>query len=206
MTDTPNPGKPNPGKPKLDPVLKLALDVGPLVVFFAVNARFDIFYATATFMVAVVAALLVTYAITRTWPVMPLLTAVVVVVFGALTLWLHDPSFIKVKPTIIYTLLGAALLGGYVFDKPVLATVLDTVFHLTAAGWRKLTLRWALFFLVMAVVNEAVWRTQTTDFWVKFKLFGFVPLTFVFMALQFPLISRHSVPDETPGDGSAGGE
>jgi len=200
MTDTPNPGK-----PKLDPLLKFALDVGPLVVFFAVNARFDIFYATATFMVAVVAAVLVSYAITRTWPVMPLVTAVVVVVFGALTLWLHDPSFIKVKPTIVYTLLGAALLGGYVLDKPVLATVFDTVFHLTAAGWRKLTLRWALFFLVMAVVNEAVWRTQSTDFWVKFKLFGFVPLTFVFAALQFPLISRHSVP-EASEDGSARGE
>ena len=198
MTDTPNPGK-----PKLDPLLKFALDVGPLVVFFAVNARFDIFYATATFMVAVVAAVLVSYAITRTWPVMPLVTAVVVVVFGALTLWLHDPSFIKVKPTIVYTLLGAALLGGYVLDKPVLATVFDTVFHLTAAGWRKLTLRWALFFLVMAVVNEAVWRTQSTDFWVKFKLFGFVPLTFLFAALQVPLISRHAAPEEASEEGSA---
>jgi intracellular septation protein len=105
---------------------------------------------------------------------------------------LHDDTFIKLKPTIIYTLFGGILLGGYVFDKPFLAILFDAMFHLTAEGWRKLTLRWALFFLVMAVVNEAVWRTQSTDFWVNFKLFGFVPLTFLFAALQFPLLTRYA--------------
>jgi intracellular septation protein len=189
-------------KPKLNPLLKLALDIGPLVLFFAANAKFGIFAATAAFMVAVVAAVLVSYVMIRQWPIMPVVTAIVVVVFGTLTLVLHDDTFIKLKPTIIYTLFGGILLGGYIFDRPFLAILFDAMFHLTAEGWRKLTLRWALFFLVMAVLNEAVWRTQTTDFWVNFKLFGFVPLTFLFAALQFPLLTRYAIepaPAETSG-------
>jgi intracellular septation protein len=188
-------------KPKLNPLLKLALDIGPLVLFFAANAKFGIFAATAAFMVAVVAALLVSYLTIRQWPIMPVVTAIVVVVFGTLTLVLHDDTFIKLKPTIIYTLFGGILLGGYVFDKPFLAILFDAMFHLTAEGWRKLTLRWALFFLVMAVVNEAVWRTQTTDFWVNFKLFGFVPLTFLFAALQFPLLTRYAAEPSAESSG-----
>src|SRR5712664_738965 len=165
-------------KPKLNPVLKLTLDIGPLVLFFAANAKFGIFTATATFMVAVVAALLVSYVMIHQWPIMPVVTAIVVVVFGGLTLALHDDTFIKLKPTVIYTLFGGILLGGYIFDKPFLTILFDSVFHLTAEGWRKLTLRWALFFLAMAVLNEVVWRTgqvlfedpkQATDFWVNFK-------------------------------------
>jgi intracellular septation protein len=179
-------------KPKINPLLKLALDIGPLVLFFVANAKFGIFAATGAFMVAVVAALLVSYVKIQQWPIMPVVTAIVVVVFGSLTLVLHDDMFIKLKPTIIYTLFGGILLGGYVFDKPFLAILFDAMFHLTAEGWRKLTLRWALFFLVMAVLNEVVWRTQSTDFWVNFKLFGFVPLTFLFAALQFPLLTRYA--------------
>jgi intracellular septation protein len=188
-------------KPKLNPLLKLALDIGPLVLFFAANAKFGIFVATAAFMVAVVAALLVSYVTIRQWPVMPVVTAIVVVVFGTLTLVLHDDTFIKLKPTIIYTLFGGILLGGYVFDKPVLAILFDAMFHLTGEGWRKLTLRWALFFLAMAVLNEAVWRTQTTDFWVNFRLFGFVPLTFLFAALQFPLLTRYAAEPSAESSG-----
>jgi intracellular septation protein len=180
-------------KPKLNPLLKLALDIGPLVLFFGANAKFGIFAATGAFMVAVVAALLVSYVMIRQWPIMPVVTAIVVVVFGSLTLMLHDDTFIKLKPTIIYMLFGGILLGGYMFDKPFLAILFDAMFHLTAEGWRKLTLRWALFFLVMAVLNEVVWRTQSTDFWVNFKLFGFVPLTFLFAALQFPLLTRYAI-------------
>src|SRR6266852_1972568 len=164
-------------KPKLNPILKLALDIGPLVLFVAANARFGIFAATATFMVAILVALAVSYAMTRHIAVMPVVTAVVVLVFGSLTLALHDETFIKLKPTIIYALFGGVLLGGYLFDKPFLAIVFDSMFHITEEGWRKLTLRWAAFFFALAVLNEAVWRTQSTDFWVNFKLFGFVPLT-----------------------------
>ena len=105
---------------------------------------------------------------------------------------LHDDTFIKMKPTIIYVLFGGVLLGGLVFNKPLLAIVFDSVFDLTDEGWRKLTLRWAMFFLALAVLNEIVWRTQTTDFWVSFKVFGVMPLTFVFAALQFPLLQKYA--------------
>lgn len=189
-------------KPKLNPLLKLALDIGPLALFFAANAKFGIFTATAVFMVAVVSALLASYAMTRQWPVMPVVTAVIVVIFGGLTLVLHDDTFIKLKPTIIYTLFGGLLLGGWFLDRPVLEILFDAMFHLTPEGWRKLTLRWALFFLVMAVVNEAVWRTQSTDFWVNFKVFGFMPLTLVFAALQVPLLTRYAVEDPASTESS----
>jgi intracellular septation protein len=179
-------------KPKLNPILKLTLDVGPLVLFFVANSRFGIFGATGAFMAAVVAALLVSYTMTRQWPIMPVVTAIVVLVFGGLTLALHDETFIKLKPTIIYVLFGGILLGGYILEKPFLAILFDSMFHLTPEGWRKLTLRWALFFFALAVLNEAIWRTQSTDFWVNFKLFGFVPITFVFAALQYPLLMRYA--------------
>jgi intracellular septation protein len=178
--------------PKLNPLLKLALDIGPLVLFFAANSRFGIFVATGVFMVAVVTALLVSYTMTRQWPIMPVVTAIVVMVFGGLTLALHDETFIKLKPTIIYVLFGGILLGGYIFEKPFLAILFDSMFHLTQEGWRKLTLRWTVFFFALALLNEAIWRTQSTDFWVNFKLFGFVPLTFAFAALQYPLLMRYA--------------
>jgi intracellular septation protein len=183
-------------KPQLHPGLKLALDIGPLILFFAANARFGIYAATAAFMVAVVVALGVSYALTRHLPVMPMVTAVVVLVFGGLTLVLHDELFIKLKPTIIYVLFGSVLLGGLAFRKPLLGMVFDSVFNLTEEGWRKLTVRWALFFLVLAVLNEIVWRTQTTDFWVSFKLFGVVPLTLLFGALQIRLLTKYEAKEE----------
>jgi intracellular septation protein len=187
-----------PAKHKLNPMLKLALDLGPLIVFFAVNARFGIFAATAVFMATIIAALAVSYALTRHIAIMPVVTAIVVLVFGTLTLVLHDETFIKLKPSIIYTLFGLTLLGGWLFDKPLLAIVFDAMFHLTEEGWRKLTLRWAAFFLVMAVVNEIVWRTQTTDFWVNFKLLGFTPLTFLFAAAQYRLLTRYATDQPNP--------
>ncbi len=180
-------------KKKLNPTLKLVLDIGPLILFFAANFKFGIFTATASFMVAVLIAIAVSYALTKHVAIMPVVTAVIVLVFGGLTLVLHDELFIKLKPTIIYLLFGGALLGGLYFNKPLLGIVFDSVFHLTEAGWRKLTWRWALFFLLLAVVNEVVWRTQTTDFWVSFKLFGVVPLTFLFGALQYPLLMKYGV-------------
>jgi intracellular septation protein len=179
-------------KPKLNPWLKIALDIGPLVLFFMANSRFGIYAATGAFMVAVLVALAVSYAITRHVAIMPIVTAIVVLVFGGLTLVLHDDLFIKLKPTIIYLLFGFVLLGGMAFGRNFLGIVFDSVFHLTDEGWRKLTIRWAVFFLFLAVLNEAVWRTQTTDVWVSFKVFGVVPLTFLFGALQYPLLMKYS--------------
>jgi intracellular septation protein len=205
-----------PHKPQLNPLLKLVLDLGPLVLFFLANSRpalflplvspllpadvasgerVGIFVATAVFMAAVVVALAISYALTRHLPVMPLVTAVVVLVFGSLTLILHDELFIKLKPTIIYLLFGGVLLGGLALGKPVLGVVFDSVFHLTEEGWRRLTLRWALFFLALAVLNEIIWRTQSTDFWVNFKVFGVVPLTFLFAAMQYPLLTKYEAPE-----------
>src|SRR5262247_3605798 len=153
----------------LHPALKLALDVGPLVLFFVGNARFGIFAATAIFMVAILAALAISYALTRRLPVMALVSAVIVTVFGGLTLVLHDETFIKVKPTIIYGLFAAVLGGGLLFGRSFIAIMFDQMFNLTPRGWRILTARWALFFLAMAMLNEVIWRSQSTDVWVAFK-------------------------------------
>ena len=187
-------------KNQLNPILKLVLDIGPLALFFAANAKFGIYVATGSFMVAVLIALAVSYSLTWHIAIMPLVTAVIVLVFGGLTLILHDDLFIKLKPTIIYVLFGGTLLAGLALGKPFLSILFDQMFHLTAEGWRKLTWRWSLFFFALAVLNEIVWRTQTTDFWVSFKLFGVVPLTFVFGALQMPLINKYSAPSSSsPG-------
>jgi len=181
-----------PAKQKLNPILKLVLDIGPLVLFFAANAKLGIFAATAVFMAAVLIALAVAYAMTRRTEVMPLVTAVIVLIFGGLTLILHNAEFIKLKPTIIYMLFGGTLLGGLAFGKSFLGILFDQMFDLTEEGWRKLTWRWGLFFFALAVLNEIVWRNFSTDVWVSFKLFGVVPLTFLFGALQYPLLTKHS--------------
>jgi len=185
-------------KPKLNPLAKLALDLGPLAIFIFVNSRFGIFAATATFMIAILTALAVSYALTRHIAVMPVVTAIVVLIFGSLTLILHDETFIKLKPTIIYALFGATLLGGYLFNKPLLAIVFDAMFHLTEDGWRKLTLRWAVFFFALAVGNEIARHMLTTNAWAWSKLVVFTPLTFVFAALQYPLIMRYASPEPNP--------
>ena len=187
-------------KPQLNPLLKLVLDLGPLLLFFFANSRYGIFAATGTFMVAVLAALAVSYAMTRHLPIMPVVTAIIVVIFGGLTLILHDATFIKVKPTIIYALFGAVLLGGLFFNKPLLGVVFDSLFQLTDEGWRKLTWRWALFFFLLAVLNEIVWRNFSTNAWVDFKVFGVTPLTFVFAALQTPLLRKYAVESAPAGE------
>ncbi len=178
-------------KSRLNPILKLALDLGPLVLFFVANARAGIFAATAVFMAAILVALVVSYALTRRLPVMTIVSAVIVVLFGGMTLILQDETFIKLKPTIIYLLFAAVLFGGLLLRKPLLEIVFDQMFHLREEGWRKLTIRWAMFFLALAALNEIVWRTQTTDVWVSFKVFGALPLTFLFAALQYPLLQKY---------------
>ncbi len=130
---------------------------------------------------------------------MPLVTAIVVVVFGGLTLWLQNDTFIKMKPTIIYLLFGGTLIGGLAFGRSFLGYMFDSVFRLTDEGWRKLTFRWGLFFLGLAILNEIVWRSVSTDTWVTFKVFAILPITFVFTLTQMPLINRHSLPSEEAG-------
>jgi intracellular septation protein len=207
-----------PAKSQLSPGLRLLLDLGPLLVFFVANARpalfapllapllpeslltgerAGIFVATAVFIPAILAALAVSYAMTRHLPAMPVITAVLVVVFGGLTLLLQDETFIKLKPTIIYVMFAAALLGGLLFGKSLLGMVFDSVFNLTDEGWRKLTLRWGVFFLALALLNEIIWRNFSTDAWVNFKVFGFLPLTLVFAMAQVRLLQKYAEPEAT---------
>ena len=180
---------------KMNPFLKLVLEIGPLAVFFLANASRGIFVGTAAFMVATVTALAVSYFLTRKIPLMPLVTAVFVVVFGGLTLWLADEMFIKIKPTIVNLMFAAILFIGLKTNRLFIKLVLDGAFHLTDRGWAVLTRAWAGFFLVLAVVNELVWRNTSTDVWVKFKVFGIMPLTLLFSVAMVPLIMRYTVPE-----------
>jgi len=174
------------------PLLRLALEAGPLGVFFLVNAKAGIYAGTAAFMVAITISLLVSRKIEKRYPVLPLVTAVFVLVFGGLTLALQDELFIKLKPTIVNSLFATILLVGLALGRSLLKPLLGTAIELDEAGWRTLTLRWGLFFLLLAALNEIVWRKFSTDAWVSFKVFGILPLTLVFAISQTPLIARHS--------------
>jgi intracellular septation protein len=176
-------------------VAKLAVELGPLLIFFGTNAAAGIYAGTAAFMAATLLSL--AYAKFRYGkiPVMPLVSAVIVFVFGGLTLYLHDDTFIKLKPTIVYSIFAALLVAGLAMKKPLLELLFGPVFKLNEEGWRKLTIRWAAFFVAMAVLNEFVWRNFSTDVWVSFKAFGFLPLTFLFAVLQVPLMQRYGEPE-----------
>ncbi len=189
-----------PPRKALNPIVKFALELGPLALFFIVYGRLGIFAATGVLMVGVLVTLVVSYVMLRRIPIMPLVTAVIVLIFGSLTIVLHDETLIKIKPTALYILFGAALFVGLWLKKPLLKILFDGALHVTDEGWRKLTWRWAFFFLALAVLNEIVWRTQTTDLWVKFKTFGFLPLTLLFALAQAPLIMKYETKDEAPGD------
>ena len=181
--------------------VKPVTEFGPLVVFFGCYFLFGLLPATAALIVATLAALAVTWGLERRLPLMPVITAVVVAVFGGLTLWLEDETFIKMKPTIVQVIFSLVLLGGLMAGKPLLKPLLGAAWQMDEAGWRKLTLRFAVFFAVMAGLNEAVWRTQTTDVWVTFKVFGILGLTVVFAASQIYLLQRHVLADDgTPGN------
>ena len=174
--------------------LNAAIEYGPLGVFFLTYFVAGIFPATAAIMVAVVIALAVAWFTQRRVPKVPLASGVLLMVFGGLTLWLQDETFIKMKPTIIYVMFSAVLLTGLAFRRPLLKPVLGHAWQLTGTGWNFLTRRFGLFFLVLAGLNELVWRTQSTDFWVSYKVFGTMGLIFVFTALQIGLIQRYQLP------------
>jgi len=177
-------------------LIKMALELGPLVVFFIANARADIFVATAWFMGAMVVSLALTWAILRRIAVMPLVTGVVVLVFGGLTLWLQDDTFIKMKPTITNSLFAAVLLGGLAFGQSLLKYVFGDVYKLRPEGWSKLTLNWGLFFVALAIINEVLWRNFSTDIWVAFKVWGVMPLTVIFSLTQVSLLNKYAPASE----------
>ncbi|MDX2145569.1 MAG: septation protein A [Rhodospirillaceae bacterium] len=173
--------------------LKLALEMGPLLVFFFCNARFGIFTATMVFMVATVAALAVSYTLVRKVPIMPLVGGAFVLIFGGLTIWLEDDLFIKLKPTIVNLLFAAILFAGLAMRRMFIKIVLEAAIQLTDAGWLILTRAWIAFFVVLAAVNEIVWRNFATDTWVSFKVFGIMPLTLVFSFALIPIIMKHQI-------------
>lgn len=172
--------------------VKLALDLGPLIVFFVVNSLHGIFPATAAFMAAIGASLAISWVINREIAPMPLITAVFVLIFGGLTLYLDNELFIKLKPTIVNLLFAAILFGGLAVRRPLLRPLLHSVLRLEDQGWRILTFRWALFFVFLAMINEVVWRGFSTDFWVSFKLFGVMPMTVLFGMAQMGLLKRYA--------------
>jgi intracellular septation protein len=171
---------------------KLALELGPLVVFFIVNARAEIFTATAWFMGAMVVSLILSRLVLKRIAIMPLITCAVVLVFGGLTLWLKDDTFIKMKPTITNVLFGSVLLGGLLFGQSLLKYVFGDVYKLKPEGWLILTVRWGIFFFVLAIINEILWRNFSTDVWVAFKVWGVMPLTVIFSMFQLPVLSKYA--------------
>ncbi|WP_375673066.1 septation protein A [Bartonella sp. TS82HLJMH] len=191
----------------LSPTIKFFLEMGPLVVFFLANYKGEwliknigffqnfskpIFPATAIFMIAIIISLSLSWILARKIPIMPLISGIFVLVFGFLTLWLHNDTFIKMKPTIINILFAIILFGGMFFKKPLLRYALDSTLKIDDLGWKKLTYRWALFFVFLALLNEVVWRNFSDNFWTSFKVFGVMPLTVLFMLTQMPLILKHS--------------
>lgn len=187
---------------KMPTLVKLAVEIGPLVLFFYMNSKLGIFDATMGFMVAISVALAVAWAFERRIPTLPLVTGIVVMVFGGLTLWLQDETFIKLKPTIVNACFALAIYTGLALKRNYIKTVMGSMINMDDEGWRILAWRWGFFFIAMAVLNEFIWRNFSTDFWVSFKVFGFLPITFVFAMLQISVMNRHSL-DKDAEDGDA---
>ncbi len=178
----------SPGTRKL---LATLCELGPLALFFFVNGRWDIFTGTAVFMAATVVAVPCYRFLEGRWPIMPIVGGFFILVFGGLTLWLQDETFIKLKPTIVNCLFGAILTGGLLFGRPLLKPIFGAAFTLTDEGWTRLTMRWAAFFFMLAIVNEIAWRGFSTYTWIASKMFVSLPLTLVFAFLQVPLLRKH---------------
>jgi intracellular septation protein len=190
-------------KPPQNQIAKLLIELGPIAVFFIVNSRAGIFWGTGAFMVATAVSLAISRIFLGRIPIMPLVSGVFVLVFGALTLWLQDELFIKLKPTIVNSLFAAILFGGLAFGHALLKYPFGEAFALTDEGWRKLTFRWSLFFVFLAILNEVIWRSFSTDFWIAFKVWGVMPITMLFAMAQIGLITRHAAADEQPSDAQA---
>ena len=191
--------QPSTPEPEISPqqLLKMLLEVGPIAVFFLVNSSRGIFWGTGAFMLATVVALAASRRLLGRIPIMPLVSGAFVLVFGGLTLILQDELFIKMKPTIVNTLFALILLGGLAYGHAFLKVIFGEVFKLTEEGWRILTLRWALFFVLLAVLNEIIWRSFSTDFWISFKIWGIMPLTMVFAVAQVGLLKRYELGSKT---------
>ena len=183
------------GRP-LTGALKILLEFGPLIAFFITYKLSDIFNATIVIMVTTTIALIVTWFITRKVSVMPIVTLVIIAVFGGLTLYLKDESFIKIKVTIINALFAVMLLGGWMFKKPLLKYVFGEAMNLDFTGWMLMSRNWGFFFFAVAIANEVVWRHFSTDTWVTYKTFGIIPLTFIFMMTQIPIMQKYMIEDE----------
>jgi intracellular septation protein len=206
----------NSGGKKPDPMLKIALDMGPLVIFFGTYAlaRSDaveagtvdikrIVYATTALMIATAVSLIASRILLKRIPLMPMVTGVFVLIFGSLTIYLRNPTFIYIKPTILYLMFASALAGGLFFRKLLLKNLLSEALQMQDEGWRILTQRWIGFFLVLAILNEAVWRNFPEATWVAFKSFGVMPLSIIFMATQISLIMKYQIPDVSSGKSEA---
>jgi intracellular septation protein len=184
--------------PEIDPqqLWKLLVELGPLLVFFVVNSRAGIFWGTGVLIVATAISIVASRVMFGKLAIMPLVSAFFVIVFGGITLWLEDDLFIKLKPTIVNAIFATTLLGGLVAGHSMLRHLFGDVFRLTDEGWRKLTLRWGLFFVLLAILNEIVWRNFSTDTWVSFKVFGIMPLTMIFGVAQMGLLKTHELKSE----------
>ena len=176
-------------------ISKLLIDIGPLAVFFIFYSRSDLKSAIIPFMIATIIAVLFSYIMEKKIPVMPTVGALIILIFGGLTIYFDNEVFFKMKPTIINLLFALILYGGVIVKKPLLKLLLGAAIKLEDEGWKILTQRWISFFIALAILNEIVWRTQSTDIWVNFKVFGILPITFIFTMTQFPLIKKYQIED-----------
>ena len=176
-------------------ISKLLIDIGPLAIFFIFYSRGDLKSAIIPFMIATIIAVLFSYIMEKKIPIMPTVGAFIILIFGGLTIYFDNEIFFKMKPTIINLLFALILYGGMIVKKPLLKFLLGAAIKLEDEGWKILTQRWISFFIALAVLNEIVWRTQSTDIWVNFKVFGILPITFIFTMTQFPLIKKYQIED-----------
>ena len=176
-------------------IFKLLIDIGPLIVFFVFYTRSDLQTAILPFMIATIIAVLFSYIMEKKIPIMPTVGAAIILIFGGLTIYFDNETFFKMKPTIINLLFAGILYGGIILNKSLLRYLLGAALKLQDEGWDLLTRRWIGFFIALAILNEIVWRTQTTDIWVNFKVFGILPITFIFTLTQFSIIKKYQIED-----------